>query len=133
MKRKLKAPRYDEIEKLLFHGTTSDVIDGICKQNFDDILRGKNQAKYGEGSCYAVTITAVKVEREPGSCSWLECWQRIYTRGGRGLRRPPSKDLSDPASDLYDSCVEKEQETMIFAIFNDEKCYLLFLIKYRLQ
>jgi len=34
---------------------------------------------------------------------------------------------------LYDSCVDNEEEPNIFVIFNDEQCYPLYLIKYRLQ
>ena len=48
------------------------------------------------------------------------------------FRRPPLKDQSDPASDLYDSCVDDENQPKIFVIFNDEQCYPSYLIQYQL-
>ena len=60
MKKKLKASNHDRIEKLLFHGTTRDVIDAICKQNFDHRMRGKNGTMYGEGSYFAVKASYSK-------------------------------------------------------------------------
>lgn len=56
-----------------------------------------------------------------------------YKLGGPDLRRPPLKDPNNPASDLYDSCVDNEEEPKIFVIFNDEQCYPSYLIKYRLR
>ena len=49
MREKLK-PRS---EKLLFHVTTSDVVDAICTRNFDRVC-GKNGTKYGQGSYFVV-------------------------------------------------------------------------------
>ena len=56
-----------------------------------------------------------------------------YKLGNQDFRRPPLKDPSNPASDLYDSCVDNETQPKIFVIFNDEQCYPTYLIKYRLN
>ncbi len=138
MKKKLKASSYDKMEKLLFHGTTTDVIDAICKQNFDHRLRGKNGTRYGKGSYFAVNASySDKYSSQSGEKTRFMFLASVltgeYMLGGRELRRPPLKDPSNPASDLYDSCVDKEEDPKIFVIFNDEQCYPLFLIKYRLQ
>ncbi|XP_078357678.1 protein mono-ADP-ribosyltransferase TIPARP-like isoform X2 [Oculina patagonica] len=139
MKKKLKANSYDTMEKLLFHGTTPDVIDAICKQNFDHRLRGKNGTVYGEGSYFAVNASysnkysSSQSEDKTRFMFLASVLTGEYKLGGRALRRPPLKDPSNPASDLYDSCVDKEEDPKIFVIFNDEQCYPLFLIKYRLQ
>ncbi|XP_078359266.1 protein mono-ADP-ribosyltransferase TIPARP-like [Oculina patagonica] len=137
MKKKLNVSNDDEIEKLLFHGTTPDVIDAICKQNFDHRMRGKNGTRYGEGSYFAVNASY----SNNYSTSQSEDKTRLmflasvltgeYKLGGRDLRRPPLKDPNNPASDLYNSCVDNEQDPKIFVIFNDEQCYPLYLIKYR--
>ena len=135
MKRKLKASSYD-IKKLLFHGTTSDVIDAICKQNFDHRMRGKNGTRYGEGSYFAVNASYSNNYSSQSRERYMFLATVLtgeYKLGGRDLRRPPLKDPSNPASDLYDSCVDNEQHPKIFVIFNDEQCYPLFLIKYRMQ
>ena len=138
MRKKLKASSYDAIEKLLFHGTTSDVIDAICKQNFDHRMQGKNGTVYGKGSYFAVNASySNKYSGQSGEKTRFMFLASVltgqYILGGRGLRRPPLKDPGNPASDLYDSCVDKEEDPKIYVIFNDEQCYPLFLIKYRLQ
>ena len=138
MKRKLKATRYNQIEKLLFHGTTSDVVDAICKQNFDHRLRGKNGTKYGEGSYFAVSASYSNnyssQSGEPTRFMFLaSVLTGEYKLGNQDFRRPPLKDPSNLLSDLYDSCVDNESQPKIFVIFNDEQCYPSYLIKYRLN
>lgn len=138
MKKKLKASDYNKIEKLLFHGTTSDVIDAICKQNFDHRMRGKNGTVHGEGSYFAVEASySNNYSSQSGEKTRFMFLARVltgeYKLGGPDLRRPPLKDPNNPASDLYDSCVDNEEEPKIFVIFNDEQCYPSYLIKYRLR
>lgn len=138
MKKKLKASNCDKIEKLLFHGTTQDVTDAICKQNFDHRMRGKNGTVYGEGSYFAVKASySNKYSSQSGEKTRFMFLASVltgdYTLGARKFRRPPLKDPNNPASDLYDSCVDNEEEPNIFVIFNDEQCYPSYLIKYCLQ
>ena len=138
MKKKLKASNHDKLEKLLFHGTTRDVIDAICKQNFDHRMRGKNGAMYGEGSYFAVKASySKKYSNQGGGKTRFMFLASVltgeYKLGGRQLRRPPLKDPNNLASDLYDSCVDNEEEPNIFVIFNDEQCYPSYLIEYCLN
>ena len=135
MKKKLKASNHDKIEKLLFHGTTPDVIDAICKQNFDHRMRGKNGTKYGKGSYFAVKASySNNYSNQSGEKTRFMFLASVLTgeyKIGEGkLRRPPLKDPNNPASDLYDSCVDNEEEPNIFVIFNDEQCYPSYLIEY---
>ncbi|XP_022810083.1 TCDD-inducible poly [ADP-ribose] polymerase-like isoform X2 [Stylophora pistillata] len=124
-------------EKLLFHGTTSDVVDAICTQNFDPGMCGKNGTQYGHGCYFAVdasysnnySITA----RERTRYMFLaKVLTGEFKRGEQSFYRPPLKDPSNPAGDVYDSCVDDENQPKIFLIFNDEQCYPLYLIKYQL-
>ena len=136
MKKKLKASSYDELEKLLFHGTTSDVVDAICKHNFDHRMRGKNGTLYGEGSYFAVNASYSNNYSGQSGERFMFLASVLtgeYKLGGRDLRRPPLRDPSNPASDLYNSCVDSEVNPKIFVIFNDEQCYPSYLIKYRLR
>ena len=138
MEKKLKATPYNQIEKLLFHGTTSDVVDAICKQNFDHRLRGKNGTVYGEGSYFAVDASySNEYSSQSGETTRFMFLASVltgeYKLGNQDFRRPPLKDPSNPASDLYDSCVNNESQPEIFVIFNDEQCYPTYLIKYRLN
>ena len=137
IKRKLKAKRDNQIEKLLFHGTSSDVVDAICKQNFDHRLRGKNGTIYGEGSYFAVDASYSNDYSDPGGDKTRFMFLvKVLTGesklGMQDFRRPPLKDPSNPASDLYDSCVDDENQPKIFVIFNDEQCYPSYLIQYQL-
>ncbi|CAH3164391.1 unnamed protein product [Porites evermanni] len=128
----LKVSDNDNVERLLFHGTSSDVIDAICKHNFDHRCHGKNGTKYGKGSYFAV-----KASYSNNYCSGMTRFMflaRVLTgefkQGDESPHRPPLKDPSNPASDLYDSCVDNESSPSIFVIFNDEQCYPLYLITY---
>ena len=40
-------------EKRLYHGTSYDVADAICHQNFDSRLCGKNATLYGKGAYFS--------------------------------------------------------------------------------
>ncbi|XP_069790234.1 protein mono-ADP-ribosyltransferase PARP12 isoform X2 [Narcine bancroftii] len=41
----------DVVEKQLFHGTDSSIIDAICQQNFDWRICGTHGTSYGKGPC----------------------------------------------------------------------------------
>ena len=136
MKRKLNATNYDKIERQLFHGTSSDVIDAICKQNFDHRVHGKNGTMYGEGSYFAVKASysnKYSIGNEAKFMFLVSVLTGDYKLGNKTLRRPPLKDPTNPASDLYDSCVNSENQPTIFVIFNDEQCYPSYLITYSVR
>ena len=133
MKRKLKATHYKKIERQLFHGTSSDVIDAICMHNFDHRVHGKNGTLYGEGSYFAVNASYsnnFSSGKETRFMFLVSVLTGDYKLGNTALRRPPLKDPTNPASDLYDSCVDSENQPTIFVIFNDEQCYPSYLITY---
>lgn len=44
---------YNVNELSLYHGTDPSVVNGICAQNFDWRLCGKNATAYGQGSYFA--------------------------------------------------------------------------------
>jgi len=44
-------------ERTLYHGTDATVVDGICVQNFDWRLCGKNATAFGQGSYFAVNAS----------------------------------------------------------------------------
>ena len=41
------------VEKFLFHGTSHDVVDAICFQNFDFRVCGTNGTRYGKGAYFS--------------------------------------------------------------------------------
>lgn len=94
----LKVSDNDNVERLLFHGTSSDVIDAICKHNFDHRCHGKNGTKYGKGSYFAV-----KASYSNNYCSGQTRFMflaRVLTgdfkQGDESLHRPPLKTLAIP-------------------------------------
>ena len=52
-KKKKMDNKYSANEKLLYHGTSFDVADAICHQNFDSRLCGKNATLYGKGAYFS--------------------------------------------------------------------------------
>ena len=133
MREKLK-PRS---EKLLFHVTTSDVVDAISTRNFDRVC-GKNGTKYGQGSYFVVDASySNKLSRLEGDKTRYMFVAKVLTgefkSGEQNFRQPPLKDPSNLAGDFYDSCVDDENQPKISVIFDNEQCYSSYLIKYFLK
>ena len=122
-------------EKNLFHGTTPDSVEAICKQNIDWRLHGKNASKYGEGSYFAVnaSYSHFYAKRDDNMFQFMFLTKVLvgsYTEGHSSYRRPPPKQPSDPASDLYDSCVDNTSNPTIFVVFDTDQFYPEYIIQY---
>ena len=122
-------------EKRLFHGTSPETVEAICKQNFDWRLHGKNATVYGEGSYFALnaSYSDAYAKEDTSSCRFMFVAKVLvgsYTKGHSSYRRPPQKDPSDPASDLYDSCVDDKSNPTIFVVFDTDQFYPEYIIKY---
>ena len=122
-------------EKNLFHGTTPDSVEAICKQNFDWRLHGRNASKYGEGSYFAVNASYSHsyAKRDDNMFQFMFLTKVLvgsYTKGHSSYRRPPPKQPSDPASDLYDSCVDNTSNPTIFVVFDTDQFYPEYIIQY---
>ena len=66
-KKKKMERKYSANEKRLFHGTSYDVADAICFQNFDFRLCGKNATMYGKGSYFSTSARYSHNYSEPDS------------------------------------------------------------------
>ena len=70
-------------EKRLFHGTSPDSVEAICKENFDWRLSGTaTGTKYGQGSYFAVKASHsqnyAKMPISLDLCSWPKSsWVRM--------------------------------------------------------
>lgn len=123
-------------ERQLFHGTSPNYVEAICKQNFDPRLFGKKGGtKYGEGSYFAVKASYSHCYTDKdSSLSHFMFLARVlvgsYAKGRSKYRRPPLKDPSNPASDLYDSCVDNEFSPTIFVVFSTDQIYPEYVIEY---
>ncbi|KAK7882880.1 hypothetical protein WMY93_029054 [Mugilogobius chulae] len=123
------------IERHLFHGTSSDVVDGICKHNFDPRVCGKHATMFGQGSYFArkAVYSHNFSKRSPKGvhCMFLaKVLTGRFTVGNPSMRRPPPINPRDPSSDLYDSCVDNWVDPQIYVIFNDDQSYPYFIIHY---
>ncbi|XP_078378734.1 uncharacterized protein LOC144661781 [Oculina patagonica] len=122
-------------EKRLFHGTSAEVVEAISKKNFDWRVCGKNGTKYGEGSYFATNASySHSYSKSDFDGSRFMFLARVlvgsYTKGRPAYRRPPLKDPSDPASDLFNSCVDNECNPKIFVISDSDQLYPEYILKY---
>nr|XP_003218265.2 PREDICTED: TCDD-inducible poly [ADP-ribose] polymerase [Anolis carolinensis] len=122
-------------ERHLFHGTSQEVVDGICKHNFDPRVCGKHATMFGQGSYFArkASYSHNFSKRSPKGIHYMFLAKVLtgrYTVGNHTMRRPPPVNPASVTSDLYDSCVDNYFEPQIFVIFNDDQSYPYFVIQY---
>ncbi|XP_048362582.1 protein mono-ADP-ribosyltransferase TIPARP [Sphaerodactylus townsendi] len=122
-------------ERHLFHGTSQDVVDGICKHNFDPRVCGKHATMFGQGSYFArkASYSHNFAKRSPKGIHYMFLAKVLtgrYTVGNHTMRRPPPVNPGSVTSDLYDSCVDNYFEPQIFVLFNDDQSYPYFVIQY---
>ena len=133
--RRKKQNMKNENEKKLFHGTSPESVETICKKNFDWRLCGKNGTTFGEGSYFALDASYSHKYATVGNDSsqfmfLAKVLAGSYTKGKRAYRTPPPKQPLHPASDLYDSCVDNILNPTIFVTFDIDQCYPEYVIKY---
>ena len=131
----MTASKHAVNEKQLFHGTNPEIVEAICKQNFDWRLHGKNATVYGEGSYFALNSSySDDYAKEDVNLSKFMFVAKVlvgsYAVGQSSYRRPPQKDPGNPASDLYDSCVDDRWSPTIFVVFDDDQYYPEYIIEY---
>ncbi|KAK1162518.1 protein mono-ADP-ribosyltransferase TIPARP-like [Acipenser oxyrinchus oxyrinchus] len=135
MSRKLSEMDHMINERHLFHGTSQDVVDGICKHNFDPRVSGKHATMFGQGSYFArkAIYSHNFSKRSPKGVHYMFLAKVLtgkFVVGNASMRRPPPLNANDPSSDLFDSCVDNWIDPQIFVIFNDDQSYPYFIIQY---
>lgn len=131
-----KTPKKSIDERQLFHGTRSEYVDAICRQNFDFRLSGQTSGtRYGKGSYFALTAKYSDCYTDPSNKMMFVVKVLVgeYKQGQSKFVRPPSKDESNKSSDLYDSCVDDEKNPKVFVIFDLYQVYPEFVIKYDIK
>ncbi|XP_061683926.1 protein mono-ADP-ribosyltransferase TIPARP [Syngnathoides biaculeatus] len=139
-KKEYMSRRMTEVDRLLserhlFHGTSAEVVEGICKHNFDPRVCGKHATMFGQGSYFArkAVYSHNFSKRSPKGvhCMFLaKVLTGRFTVGNPSMRRPPPINPRDASSDLYDSCVDNWVDPQIYVIFNDDQSYPYFIIHY---
>ncbi len=122
-------------ERHLFHGTSQDVVEGICKHNFDPRVCGKHATMFGQGSYFArkAVYSHNFSKRSTRGVHYMFLAKVLtgkFTVGNPSMRRPPPLNPRDACSDLFDSCVDNWMDPQIFVIFSDDQSYPYFIIQY---
>ena len=119
-------------ERSLFHGTDSyDTCDGICTNNFDFRLSGKNATVYGKGSYFAVSAKYSHSYTKGPVHLMFQAKVLIgsYTTGKQDMTCPPN--IPGEGHRRYDTCVDSVANPSIFVVFDRNQCYPEYLIAYR--
>mgnify|MGYP000261862672 CR=1 FL=1 len=134
-KEKMRESQQTVDERSLFHGTTPDVVEAICKRNFDWRLSGKHATRFGEGSYFArdASYSHRYAKKDADGIHHMFLAKVLvgsYIKGQANYRTPPPKDPEDPGSDLYDSCVDNQSNPLIFVVFDTDQLYPEYVISY---
>uniref|UniRef100_A0ABM5GH75 Protein mono-ADP-ribosyltransferase PARP12-like isoform X1 n=1 Tax=Pogona vitticeps TaxID=103695 RepID=A0ABM5GH75_9SAUR len=118
-------------EKLLFHGTTSN-LETICNDNFDWRICGTNGTVFGKGSYFARDAQYSHNYCQRDAKEKIMFVARVlvgdFTVGRATYTRPPPKSY-DRLS-CYDSCVDNIADPSIFVIFEKHQIYPAYMIHY---
>ncbi|XP_066911705.1 protein mono-ADP-ribosyltransferase PARP11-like [Clytia hemisphaerica] len=130
--KKLGENNVNELE--LYHGTDATVVDGICKQNFDWRLNGKNATMFGQGSYFATQASYSLNFTRPDSNKIrymfvAKVLAGRYTKGSSDIKRPPPISPLDPHT-LHDSCVDNISSPSMYIVFERDQCYPQYLITF---
>ena len=122
-------------EKRLFHGTSSKSPKEIYSSEFGFDFRFANSGKWGRGAYFA--SAASYSENYSCDCSgygkkmflaFVLTGHSVVHPGDSSLTKPPPK--SDSSKELYDSVNGQSGTTQIFVVYDHEKSYPAYVIKY---
>nr|XP_020660102.1 poly [ADP-ribose] polymerase 10 [Pogona vitticeps] len=133
-----KACGHQQVERLLYHGTTEESSREICQHGFNRSFCGRNATHYGHGVYFAASAFLSAQEKySPASSSsgnkYIFVAQTLvgdYTTGSQSMRAPPLRE-GDAVPRRYDSTVDNPRDPSIFVIFNDTQAYPQYLITCR--
>lgn len=114
----------NKTEMFLFHAAGRIHMDYICKNNFEWILHGNRETRYGKGNYF--TKEAIYSHRSSyDSRGTVMFVARVLVgsviEGNMTLSSPPA---------LYDSCVDTRLNPSVFVIFRKEQIYPEYVIEY---
>ncbi|GAB1290696.1 Zinc finger CCCH-type antiviral protein 1 [Apodemus speciosus] len=122
-RKKLKMKNANEM--LLFHATNRTHVDYICKNNFEWILHGSRETRYGKGNYFAKEAIYFHKTCSYDPRSTVMFVARVLVgnviEGNMTFNNPPV---------LYDSCVDTRLNPSVFVIFRKEQIYPAYVIEY---
>ncbi|XP_034636375.1 protein mono-ADP-ribosyltransferase TIPARP-like [Trachemys scripta elegans] len=134
MSRGLLAQEMRLLERHLFHGTSANNVEPICRANFNPHLSGKHGAQYGHGSyfsCYAncAHIFALANRADCRHMFLAKVLVGKWVLGRPGYTQPP---VREHCRCRYDSCSDNTHKPGVYVIFDNSQCYPYFVICYKL-
>ncbi|XP_063610546.1 uncharacterized protein LOC134784410 [Penaeus indicus] len=115
----------------LFHGTKPDIVNTICKENFDFRLHGESTGHiWGKGSYFGNDITFCYRYCRPDSTGLRYLFVAkvlvgAIVLGEKDLRRPP---LNTATNNLFDTTVDNETHPTIFVKYDKQEYYPEYII-----
>ncbi|KAM4873872.1 zinc finger CCCH-type antiviral protein 1 [Thomomys bottae] len=112
-------------EKLLFYATSQAHVDSICENNFDYILQGAHEIKYGKGNYFTKEAIYSHKRYACDAKNTVMFVARVLVgdsiEGNMTYTSPPS---------TYDSCVDTQLNPTVYVIFQKSQIYPAYLIEY---
>lgn len=112
-------------EMQLFKAACHNHVDYICKNNFEWILHGNQETRYGKGNYFAKEAICAHKSCSYDTRSTVMFVARVLVgnviEGNITFSSPPA---------LYDSCVDTRLNPSVFVIFRKEQIYPEYVIEY---
>lgn len=123
-------------EQELYHGTIPDIVENICKENFDFRLSGDRVGTlFGKGAYFAVESKYSDLYAKPDENRHkymfvAKVLAGKVSLGNSELKRPPPINPDDRHSALFDACVDNVNNPKIYCVFDKNQYYPEYIIKY---
>lgn len=112
-------------EQILFCATERSNVASICKNNFDWLLHGSHDTKYGKGNYFTKDAFSSHKNCPFDSRNIVMFVARVlvgnFIEGHMSYQRPPPQ---------YDSCVDTRLNPSVFVIFQKDQIYPEYVIEY---
>ncbi|XP_025837931.2 zinc finger CCCH-type antiviral protein 1 isoform X1 [Vulpes vulpes] len=113
-------------EKILFYATRRTYMESICKDNFNWILHGSSDTKYGKGIYFTKDAIYSHKDQQYDTKNMVMFVARVlvgdFTQGYRESLNPPPPP--------YDSYVDVKLNPSIFVIYEKDQIYPQYVIEY---
>ncbi|XP_035555846.1 zinc finger CCCH-type antiviral protein 1 isoform X1 [Canis lupus baileyi] len=113
-------------EKILFCATRRTYVESICKDNFNWIIHGSSDTKYGKGIYFTKDAIYSHKDQQDDTKNMVMFVARVlvgdFTQGYRESLNPPPPP--------YDSYVDVRLNPSIFVIYEKDQIYPQYVIEY---
>ncbi|KAL3852373.1 hypothetical protein ACJMK2_016026 [Sinanodonta woodiana] len=123
-------------EMHLYHGTLPEIVDLICRENFDFRIAGTRVgALYGQGTYFALEARysdgyAMTSNDNTKFMFVVKVLVGKTCIGNQDYRKPPYLDPDDKKKGSYDSCVNDVHRPTVFCVFDINQYYPEYIIEY---